>query len=202
MERTQWESAALSYPQQYVQGLYAIPAGVTWFMIGFSNLGQQPLSYWMLASGLLLCLGLWLGITRYYQNNYGRVTPTKSTRMRSGVAIVISFAVFVGADQLLRIMFGRPPDRSISSYTSSWALAMLVFFVITTGLKLHHIVIWSSLLIAGLLPIWGLGLDRDAIASFPIGVALILSGLLDHRLLVRDLNITRSLYLDNSNAGL
>lgn len=201
MERKEFEVAALSFPQQYVQGLYAIPAGIIWFFIGFSNLGQKPLAFCFILAGVLLCLGSWFVVVRHYQNNFGRVTPTKSRRMRSGVAMVISFAVFVIADQLLRISFGRPPRLPISSYSTAWALAMLVFFAMTTGLKLHQIVIWGALFVLGLLPIWGLGIDRDAIASFPIGVASIFSGLIDHRLLVRALNRTRNQFLENTNVG-
>lgn len=201
MERKQIESVGLSYPPQYVQGLYAIPAGIGWSTIGLSNLMNQPVASWILVGGLLLCLVAWLGITRYYQNNYGRVTPTKSRRSRLGVAIFTSLVMFIGADQLARIMFGRPPDRPMSSYAVAWSLGMAVFYGINVGLKLHHIVIWGSLLVAGLLPIWGHNVDRDAMASFPIGVATILSGLIDHRLLVRVLNTTRNLYLENGNVG-
>ncbi|MEA2353873.1 MAG: hypothetical protein QOD61_2 [Solirubrobacteraceae bacterium] len=60
------------------------------------------------------------------------------------------------------------------------------YYAILVGLRAHHVVIWGSVLAAGLLPIWGgLGADRDALAMLPLGVALIASGLLDHRLLVR-----------------
>lgn len=202
MERTQFESAALSYPQQYVQGLYAIPAGITWFIIGLSNLQKQPQASWILGIGLAVCFGLWLAMTRYYQKNFGQVTPTKSRRVRSGVAFAISFAAFIGTDQLFRIMFGRPPNQPISSYAASWALGMLVFFVITSGLKLHHILIWGGLLFVGLLPIWGLSVDRDAVAAFPIGAATIFSGLIDHRRLIHALKVTRNLHAESSNAGI
>ena len=199
MERREIESAALNYPQQYWQGLYAIPAGIGWFTIGLTNLKSQPAASWFLVGGVLLCLGVWLCTARYYQNNYGRVTPTKGRQRRYSVAFFTSFAVFIGADQLTRVIFGRPPDRPMSSYAASWSLGMLVFFAMTVGLKLHHIVIWGSLLIAGLLPIWGVNVDRDAVASFPIGAATILSGLLDHRLLVHIFNSSRSSHLKNSN---
>ncbi len=199
MERKQIEAVALNYPPQYVQGLYAIPIGIGWFMTGLTNLISQPTASWILVGGLLLCLGAWLGITRYYQNNFGRATPTKSRRIRYGLAIFTSFVVFIGADQLTRIMFGRPPDRPMSSYAASWSLGMLVFFGMTIGVKMHHIVIWGSLFVIGVLPIWGLNANRDAIAAFPIGVAIILSGLMDHRLLVRASNVTRNLTLENNN---
>lgn len=44
-----------------------------------------------------------------------------------------------------------------------------------------------------------LGLDRDAVAMFPLGVALITSGLLDQRLLVRSLGSSKALNLESSN---
>ena len=43
---------------------------------------------------------------------------------------------------------------------------------------------------AGLLPIWGgLGVDRDPLAMIPLGLAAMVSGLLDQRVLARSLPV-------------
>ena len=62
-------------------------------------------------------------------------------------------------------------------YASAFALATLVYYAISVGVRAHHLVIWGSVFVAGLLPIWGgFGPDRDALAMFPLGLALIASG--------------------------
>jgi hypothetical protein len=61
--------------------------------------------------------------------------------------------------------------------------------------------IWGSIFVAGLLPIWGgVGPDRDALAMFPLGLALIVSGIFDQRLLARTFRSSRNLELENSGA--
>jgi hypothetical protein len=95
---------------------------------------------------------------------------------------VAGFAAYIAADQLGRAILGRPPQEPVSTTAAGWALGMLVFHAATLGLRAHHIAIWASVLVAGLLPIWGLSVDRDAIAFFLIGVATIASGLVDHAL--------------------
>jgi len=78
---------------------------------------------------------------------------------------------------------------------------MLVFYASDAGLRVHHMVIWGAALVAGLLPIWGLGADKDAVAYFPIGAATIVSGLIDHRMLVRTFRSYKDLNLEDTNAG-
>ena len=86
-------------------------------------------------------------------------------------------------------------------YASAFALATLVYYAISVGVRAHHLVIWGSVFVAGLLPIWGgFGPDRDALAMFPLGLALIASGILDQRLLARSFRSSSSLELDNSRA--
>ena len=84
---------------------------------------------------------------------------------------------------------------------AAWALGMLVFYASDAGLRVHHMVIWGAVLVAGLLPIWGLGADKDAVAYFPIGAATIVSGLIDHRMLVRTFRSYKDLNLEDTNAG-
>jgi hypothetical protein len=79
---------------------------------------------------------------------------------------------------------------------------MLVFYAASGGLKVHHIVIWGALVVAGLLPIWGVSADRDAWAFFPIGAATVISGLFDHWLLIKTFRSYQGLNLEASDAGL
>lgn len=201
MDRRQLESAAATYPYMHIQGLYGVPFGLIWFLIGLSNLQKEPVPGWVLGGCALVALATLVGVHLYYQRNFGRVTPTRSRQIRYGVAAVAGFAVYVAADQLARIILGRPPQQPVSTTIAAWALGMLVFYLLIGGLKAHHIVIWGALIVAGLLPIWGLGVDRDALAAFPIGAATIVSGLFDHRLLVQTFRSYAGLNLEESDAG-
>lgn len=183
MDRSALESTAANYP--YLQGLWAIPMGLSIPLAGITNLQDRPSGSWLMAVGgaiLVLCGAASLLIARYYREHYGTVTPTRSRQVRHAAAVVAWVAVFfVGADKYLP----WSPDGRFCAFAAAFALATLAYYAILVGLRTHHVVIWGSVLIVGLLPIWGgLGADRDAWAMLPLGVALIASGLLDHRLLV------------------
>jgi hypothetical protein len=200
MERKALESTAANYP--YLQGLWAVPMGFMIILTGISNLQWRPgtlLMFGILGGGLLLCAGVaWL-ITRYYRENYGEVTPTKSRQVRHAVAIVAWVAVlFVGAN---RWLFWSP-DSPNCIYAAAFALATLAYYAILVGLRAHHVAIWGAVFVIALLPIWGgLGPDRDALAMFPLGLALIASGFLDQRLLVRSFGSGEFRNRESSHVG-
>ena len=193
-------STAANYP--YLQGLWTIPLGFGMVLAGISNLERRPAAPLMsgiLVVGLALAGTASLLITRYYRINYGQVTPTRSRHVRHGIALVAWIAVlFVGANRYLL----WSADSSICIYASAFALATLAYYAILVGLRAHHVVIWGLVFLAGVLPVWGgLGADRDALAMFPLGAALIVSGVLDQRLLIRDLGSAASVNAENSNVG-
>lgn len=198
MERKTLESAGANYP--YLQGLWTLPMGALIVLTGISNLHDRPSGPVMLgifAVGAALSLVACLLIARYYRDHYGEVTPTRSRRLRHVAAVVAWVAVlFAGGS---RFLFWSP-DSPICVYASAFALATLVYYAILVGLRAHHVVIWGSVFVAGLLPIWGgLGVDRDPVAMFPLGVALMASGLLDQRLLARSFGSPSDLTLEDSD---
>jgi hypothetical protein len=200
MERRTLESSAANYP--YLRGLWAIPLGFMIIIAGISNLQRTPTGAVMLGivgGGLMLCLVASLLITRYYQENYGEVTPTKGRQVRNAIALVAWVVVlFVGGSKYLF----WSPDSSICVYAVAFALATLTYYAILVGLRTHHFVIWGSVAVAGLLPIWGgLGLDRDPVAMLLLGVTLMVSGFFDQRLLARTLGPSTSLNLENRHVG-
>jgi hypothetical protein len=201
MDRRQLESAGTSYPYTHIQGLYGIPFSLVMALIGASNLTNPPWSPWVLGGGVLLCLASFGAVTLYYQRNFGRVIPLRSRQLRCLIAAVTGFAVYVASDQLARGALGRPPEQPVSITMATWALGMLVFYAIGTGLSVHRIVIWVAVVVAGCLPIWGLDQNRDAIAYFPLGAAILVSGLFDHYLLVRTFRSYQDLNLEDTNAG-
>ena len=184
MERRHLESTAANFP--YLQGLWTIPLGIGIIVAGISNLESRPtgiLAIALIFGGLAIAGGVSLLIGRYYRDRYGSVTPTRDRTIRQGLALGAWIVVlFVGANQALF----WSPDGPQCIYASAFALATLAYYAILVGLRPHHLVIWGAVFVAGLLPIWGaLGADRDPLAMIPIGLALMVSGLLDQRLLAR-----------------
>ena len=77
---------------------------------------------------------------------------------------------------------------------------MLAAVAVSVGLRAHHVIIWGAVLVAGLLPVWD-GADPSNIGLVLAGVAIVATGILDHRLLVRTFGSAKGLDLENSNAG-
>ena len=200
MERRHLESAAADFP--YLQGLWMIPLGIGIIVAGVSNLQSRPTGFGAMAlilGGLAIAGAATLMIGRYYRDHYGTVTPTRERTIRQAVAIVAWIAIlFIGANQALF----WSPDGPQCIYASAFALATLAYYAILVGLRPHHLVIWGAVFVAGLLPIWGaLGVDRDPLAMIPLGLATMVSGLLDQRLLARSLAVPAGDWLEGTRVG-
>ena len=200
MERRHLESAAADFP--YLQGLWMIPLGIGIIVAGISNLQSRPTGIGALAlilGGLAIVGAAALLIGRYYRDHYGSVTPTRDRTIRQAVAIVAWIAIlFIGANQALF----WSPDGPQCIYASAFALATLAYCAILVGLRPHHRFIWGAVFVAGLLPIWGaLGVDRDPLAMIPLGLAAMLSGLLDQRLLARSFAMPAGDRLEATRVG-
>lgn len=200
MERRHLESAAANYP--YLQGLWTIPLGIGVILAGISNLQSRPIGIGAMAlilGGLAIAGAASLVIGRYYRDHYGSVIPTRDRTIRQGLALGAWIAVlFVGANQALF----WSPEGPQCIYASAFALATLAYYAILVGLRPHHLVIWGAVFVAGLLPIWGgLGVDRDPLAMIPLGLATMVSGLLDQRVLARSLTVPTGDRLEGTRVG-
>jgi hypothetical protein len=200
MERRQLEAAAANYP--YLQGLWAIPLGFGTIVAGISNLQNRPsdpVVLGIIIGGLAIAGVTSVLIGRYYRDHYGTVIPTRDRYIRQAVAIVAWIAIlFIGANQALF----WSPDGPQCIYASAFALATLAYYAILVGLRPHHVIIWGAVFVAGLLPIWGgLGADRDPLAMIPLGLLLMLSGVLDQRLLARSFRQSGTEQLEGSRVG-
>ena len=200
MERRQLEAAAANYP--YLQGLWAIPLGFGTIVAGISNLQNrpsEPVVLGIIIGGLAIAGVASVLIGRYYRDHYGTVIPTRDRYIRQAVAIVAWIAIlFIGANQALF----WSPDGPQCIYASAFALATLAYYAILVGLRPHHVIIWGAVFVAELLPIWGgLGADRDPLAMIPLGLLLMLSGVLDQRLLARSFRQSGTEQLEGSRVG-
>jgi hypothetical protein len=196
MERKELEAAAAQVT--YLRGLLAIPIGMLFIITGLGNLGWGPLGNPLVFLGFLLVLAAaWLGINRYYNDHYGRVTRSHRQQLRYTIA---SFILFPAA------MIGGPildasVDLPVSAFAAAFALAMLAWFAICVGLRMRHLIIWGALLVAGLLPVWEAMADKISVAWLPIGVATIAAGILDHWALVRAYGPAKDLNHESSDVA-
>ena len=141
-----------------------------------------------------------LPITRYYNENYGRLTPSTRQQVRAVLATIIGVGVMAGGSFLLRSQADWSLDLPVNPIAASFGLLMLAYYAITVGLKAHHTIIWGALVVAGLLPVWS-GAEPSNVGLVLAGVAVMATGVFDHRLFVRTFGSSEGLNLENSNAG-
>ena len=108
--------------------------------------------------------------------------------------------VILGGSSLARGGADWSLDLPVNPFAGTFALAMLAFYAATVGLRAHHAIIWGTLLVVGFLPVWE-GQDPTNIGLVLAGVALLASGILDQRLLVRSFGPSKGLALENRDAG-
>jgi hypothetical protein len=199
MERKKLESAAADY--SYLRGLFYIPLGILFILAALGNWEWGPLRHaWVFIGAMLVVGAACLPITRYYNENYGRLTPSTRQQVRALFAAIVGVAVMAGGSFLLRSQADWSLDLPVNPIAASYALLMLAYYAITVGLKTHHLIIWGSLLVAGILPVWS-GPDPSNVGLVLAGVAVIAVGVFDHRLFVRTFGSSKSLNLQDSNAG-
>ena len=201
MERKTLESAAANY--SYLRGLLSIPLGILLIMAALGNWNWGPLRHAWVFVACVLAAGLAaLAITHYYSERYGRVTPSTRQQARASAAVSIGVALMVGVGFAARSRASWSLDLPVNPMAAGFALFMLSHYALTVGLKAHHIIIWASVLVTGLLPAWGgLGLgDTGNIGLVIAGVAAIMTGIFDHRLLVLTFGSPEDLDLEGGHA--
>lgn len=199
MERKKLESAAAEYT--YLKGLFGIPMGFLAILSALGNWEWGPLRHPLVFVGAALALGAaCLPISRYYNERYGRVTLSARQQMRVAMVAVIGAPVFFGASLLARSRADWSLDLPVNATAALFALLVLASVAVSVGLRAHHVVIWGALLVAGMLPVWD-GADPSNIGLCLAGVAIVATGILDHRLLVRTFGSSKGLNLESSNVG-
>lgn len=198
MERRKLESAATNY--SYLRGLLSIPLGLVLIVAALGNWEWGPFRHaWVFVGCVLAAGGACLVIVRYYNENYGRITPSTRQEVRAVVAGVIGLAVMGGVTLLARSAADWSLDLPVNSTAAGIAIFMLTYYALTVGLSAHHMIIWGAVLVAGLCPVWD-GADPSNIGLVIAGIAAMATGILDHRLLVRSIGPTNGLNLEHGNA--
>jgi hypothetical protein len=183
MDRDALESAAAKY--SYLRGLLFIPGGLVFILAALGNWAVGPFAHAWFFIATLAALGVSaLLITRYYNDNYGRLSPSSQQQVRAGIGVGVAVAVMTVGSLLLRSRAGWSLDLPVNPIAVSFAVVMLITYAIGVGLRTHHVIIWGTLLLAGAVPVWN-GDDPSNVALVMCGVAVALCGVFDHRLFIR-----------------
>jgi hypothetical protein len=200
MERKTFESAAANY--SYLRGLLSIPLGILLIGVALYNWEWGPLRHaWVFVACILAAGVAGLAITRYYDEHYGRITPSTRQQVIAAAAAIIGAALMVGVGVLARSRASWSLDLPVNPTAAGFALFMLSYYALTVGLRAHHI-IWGSVLATGLLPVWGVvGLgDTGNIGLVIAGMAAIVTGIFDHWLLGGTFGSPQEPDLESGNA--
>jgi hypothetical protein len=199
VERKKLESAVASY--SYLRGLYFIPLGMVFVLAALANWEVGPLRHlWVFPVAVLVIAAACLPITRYYHENYGRISASNRQRVRGAIAVVVSLVVVGGGSMLLRSDADWSLDLPVNATAATLAMVMLLSNAIYRTLKPHHWIIWGAVLVIGLVPVWD-GADPSNVGLVIAGVGLMVTGIFDHRLLARTFGPAKGLNLRNGDAG-
>ncbi len=184
MQRTKLESAVAE--NSHLRGLFALPLGGLMLLSALGNWQVGPLREdWVFVGCALLLLASCLPLARFYNEHYGRVTPSRRQQTRAAVGVAVCLPVMIGGSLLLSSRAAWSLDLPVNPTAISFAVVMLVTYALSVGLRAHHRVIFGALLVAGLLPLWAHeGMSGNAGLALA-AVAVAVAGVLDHRLLVR-----------------
>ena len=142
-----------------------------------------------------------LPLARYYDEHYGRVTPSARQQIRALVAVLICLPLVIGGSLLLSSRASWSLDLPVNPTAISFALVMAVVYAMSIGLKPHHKVVFGLLLVAGLLPLWPHSGDGGNAGLLLAGIAVAVAGILDHRLLVRTFGPAHARDADHADVG-
>ena len=203
MDREKLQSAAADYSHLRGQlgGLFGVPLGLLCILAAMGNWQVGPLRHnWVFVAGLVAIGLACVAIKRFYDDHYGRVTLTSRQRQRLTVAMAIAVPLAFGLSFLLRSNASWSLDLPVNPAAISFAIVIGLAYAATVGLRAHHVVVCGALLLAGLIPLWSGG-DPSNVGLVLTGAAVIVSGVLDHRLLVHTLGPAKGLNLADGDVG-
>ncbi|MDX6679891.1 MAG: hypothetical protein QOE31_3943 [Solirubrobacteraceae bacterium] len=202
MERKELETAAAT--NAHLRGLIAVPVGGLMMLAALGNWEVGPLRHgWVFAVCALAIIATCAPIARYYNEHYGRASASTRQQTRTAVSVVVAVPLVIGLSALLNSNASWSLDLPVNPIAISLALVMLMTYAVNAGVRTHHAIVFGALLAAGFVPLWppsDVG-DTANIGLVMAGAAVIVAGLLDHRLLVRALGPARGLRVEGGNAG-
>lgn len=145
--------------------------------------------------------GTYLPIARYYNEHYGRATPSTRQNRRAAITVIIALPLIIGGSLLLSSRASWSLDLPVNPTAISCAFLMLMMYAMSVGLRTHHRIVFGVLLVAGVLPVWKHAGMSGNTGLLLAGVAIAAAGLFDHRMLVRTFGSSRGTGLEGGNAG-
>jgi hypothetical protein len=189
VDRRRLQAAAAEYP--YLRGLFGIPLGALFLVSALGNWRWGPLRHdWVFVVAVLVIAGLFAAIKRYYDDRYGRVTPSARNQFLVLILGAAAVAVMIGLTTLLRSRAVWSLDLPVNPIPVAFGLFMLGYYAVLVDLRVHHVVIWGSLVVVGLLPVWD-GADPGNVGLVLTGAAAVVNGVFDHLALVRSFAAAR-----------
>jgi hypothetical protein len=183
MDTAQLKSAAAEY--RYLRGLIQVPVGLVFIAAALGNEHWGPLANdWVFVAVLVLLAGVAAAVNRFYDEHYGRVTPTADREAKAIGIGLLGGALLFGAALLLRSRAAWSLDLPVNPIPGAFGLLMLAYSATVVRLRPHHVAVWGSLAVAGLLPVWS-GDDPSNVGLVMCGVAVMVNGVLDHVQIVR-----------------
>jgi heme O synthase-like polyprenyltransferase len=178
-----------------------MPLGVLFVVAALGNWEWGPLRHdWMFVAVVLVIAAVCALINRYYNEHFGRVTPSTRQQIRAVAAGALGVALMIGLTTLLRSRASWSLDLPVNPIAAAFGLLMLAYYAIVVRLRTHHALVWGSLVVAGLLPVWN-GADPSNVGLVLAGVAVVINGAFDHLLLVRTFGPATTATLGPGNAG-
>jgi 4-hydroxybenzoate polyprenyltransferase len=199
MQRKELETAAVNY--SYLRGLFCIPLGGLLALSALGNWQVGPFRHtWVFLLVALALAAVAMAINRYYNERYGRLTPSTAQQIRASIGVVLAVALMLGGATLLRSHASWSLDLPVNAIAVCFALVMLVTYAIGVRLETYHVVIWGAVLVAGALPVWD-GPDPSNIGLLLTGVGVVLTGVFDHRLFVQTFGPPRAIDSENGDVA-
>ena len=198
MQRRELETAAANY--SYLRGLFYIPLGGLLVLSALGNWQVNPFRHtWVFLVAALAIAAVAVAINRYYNELYGRLTPSTAQQIRAGIGLVLAVALMLGGATLLRSHASWSLDLPVNPIAVTFSILMLAGYAIGGVLRAHHVAVWGTLLVVGALPVWT-GADPSNVGLVLCGAALVVCGVLDHLAFVRTFGPSELPRLGDGNA--
>jgi len=185
----------------HLRGLYGVLGGLLAIIAALSNDDQGPSTRWFFGIAALALGVAALATWRYYSKNFGRATPSSRDVRRSVVMMTFGVAVLIVGSLFLSSRASWSLDLPVNTTAMGMGWILLVAVAASVGVRPHHLVIYGSLFVAGAIPVWERGGMSGNTGLYMAGAAMIVGGLLDHRLLVQRFGSATALEQEDDRAG-
>jgi hypothetical protein len=173
-----------------LQGLITVPMGVIFILVGLGKHFHWPELQWQnryLSSFVILAMAFITVGKYFYRQRYGMVQPQSSMK-RFGLGLLGVIGVF----GLIYLDITLLPDVPISFTVLGYSCIYLVIPFFEEGRRRYYWICSALLVAAALSPLLQIASKADLFCFgwlnyLSLGVAVVLSGLLDHRFLAHTL---------------